>query len=174
MKRLCYLFAMITGLTGCSGVKVEDYADKTPEFDIREYFNGPVEASGVFINRAGKMDSFFHVHMHGKWNGNEGTLEEKFVYDDGKTGERVWKLSMSDDHHFTGTAHDIIGISQGTQFGNAVNMQYVLRQPVGDTTYDLSMDDWLYRIDEHTVINRIVMTKLGIKVGELVLSFKKK
>ena len=175
MKRIyCILAGMLAGLTGCSGARIEDYADKTPVFDIREYFNGHVEASGVFLNRAGKADSYFHVKMLGKWKGDEGTLAEEFVYDDGKKGERVWTLKMIDDHHFTGTAHDIIGISQGEQYGNAVHMRYVLRQPVDDTTYDLSMDDWLYRIDERTVINRITMRKFGFKVGELVLSFTKK
>jgi hypothetical protein len=33
------------------------------------------------------------------------------------------------------------------------------------------MDDWLYRIDETTVINRNAMRKFGLKVGELVIGF---
>ncbi len=175
MKPKSILTGLLMLLTGCaSGAKIDDYAGRTPAIDIRHYLNGDVEAWGVIMNRSGMVTDQFHVTMKGKWNGNEGTLEEKFLYTDGRKDERVWTVHFTDDNHFTAKAHDVIGEAKGAQFGNAVNMNYILRVPVKDSTYDLSMDDWMYLMDEHTLINHTTMHKFGFKVGELFLTFKKK
>jgi hypothetical protein len=169
------LAGLLVFLSGCSNAKIEDYADKKPAIDIRNYFNGEVEAMGVYIDRAGMADPQFHVKMKGTWKGNSGTLEEHFTYSDGRKDEhRTWNVQFTDEHHFTATAHDVVGAAKGAQFGNAVNMRYVLRVPVKGSTYDISMDDWMYMMDEKTVINRVTMRKFGIKVGELFITFRKK
>ncbi len=173
------LGALLTGLmlllTGCSTARVEDYAQNEPIFDIREYLNGDVDAWGTFIDNSGKADPMFHVTMRGSWNGNNGTLEEHFDYSDGRKQDRVWKLTFTDDHHFTGTAADVVGTAAGAQYGNAVQMKYILSVQTRDgSSYDMSMNDWLYRMNETTVINRNEMRKFGYKVGELVITFNKK
>lgn len=175
MKRIGALLAgVLLCLTGCTGIKVQDYASQSPKLDLRQYFNGKVEASGVFFSFSGKADPYFHVEMDGSWQGNDGKIAETFTYSDGRTEQRTWVVKFNDDGTFTGTAHDVIGTAIGAQSGNAMNMKYVLRVPVGDTTYDLSMDDWMYMMDENTVINRVKMKKFGVKVGELVVTFRKK
>jgi hypothetical protein len=169
-----FIASLMFLLGGCSGQTPEDYANATPKLDLREYLNGRLEAWGVLFDYTGKVDRQFYVVMEGSWNGNEGTLKEWFTYSDGRKDERVWTVTYSDDHHFTGTAHDVIGKAEGKQFGNAVNMQYTLRakRDSGDTI-DLSMDDWMYLIDDKTLINRTTMKKFGLKVGELVIAFRK-
>jgi hypothetical protein len=168
------LAGLLVFLTGCSGAKIEDYSGREPAIDIRHYLNGDIEAWGVYMNRSGMVDQQFHAVMKGKWKGNDGTLEEHFTYSDGKKDDRIWSIHFDDDHHFTATAHDVIGQAKGAQFGNAVNLKYVLRVATHDTTYDLTMDDWLYLVDEHTILNRIQMRKFGFKVGELLITFRKK
>lgn len=161
-------------LTGCSSVAVNDYAANTPKLDIRQYLNGKLEAWGVLFDMSGKADLHFYVTMVGSWNGNVGTLKENFVYSDGRKDERIWTITFSDDTNFTATAHDVEGVAVGSQAGNAMNMRYVLNavRSNGDTI-SLSMDDWIYLVDEKTVINRTKMRKFGITVGELMLTFKK-
>jgi len=69
----------------------------------------------------------------------------------------------------------VIGEAKGAQYGNAVNMRYVLAVTTREgKTYNLSMDDWLFRVGEHTIINHGTMTKFGFKVGELVITFRQK
>jgi len=176
MKFKCsILTGLLVFLGGCAGgPKIEDYADRKPAIDIRHYLNGNVEAWGVLLDRSGVVTEQFHVVMKGTWKGNDGTLEEKFTFSSGKKDERVWTVHFTDDHHFTASAHDVIGTATGKQYGNAVNMNYILRVPVDGTTYDLSMDDWMYLMTDDTLINRTEMRKFGFKVGELVLTFKKK
>ncbi len=160
-------------LSGCSGSKIEEYAGREPHMDVREYFNGHVEAQGVFLNRSGVVEEQFKVDMHGEFSDKGGTLTEKFKYNDGKESGRVWTITFTDDKHFTGTAHDVVGEAMGAQEGNATNMKYVLTVPYKSSTIDLSMDDWIYRLDDKTAINRVQMKKFGIKVGELLITFHK-
>jgi hypothetical protein len=160
-------------LSGCSGTKVDEYLGREPFIDVREYFEGEVKASGVFIGRSGMVEEQFNVVMNGDFNEQGGTLNEVFTYTDGKEQKRTWTIAFTDENHFTGKAFDVIGEAQGGQFGNAINMQYVLRVPYKDSTVDVSMDDWIYRLDEKTAINRVEMRKFGIRVGELVITFRK-
>lgn len=175
MKTLCTFLSSITFLlSGCSGYHTTDYAQVKPTLDIREYLNGPLTAKGILFDYTGKADLMFHVRMQAHWNGNKGTLEEHFTYSDGRTDERTWVIEFSDDHTFTATAGDVIGTAQGSQYGNSMNMRYVLdaKRASGDRIR-LSMDDWMYLLDEHTLINRTKMRKFGLTVGELVITFEK-
>lgn len=176
MRKLCALFSAAAFLlTGCSGLTTKDYAANKPTLDLRQYLNGELEAWGVLYDLSGKVDLQFTVTMTGTWKGNTGTLEEHFVYSDGRNDTRVWTIAFRDDHNFTATAADVIGKAVGTQDGNAVNMKYTLnaKRASGETIV-LSMDDWMYLIDEKSLINRTKMKKFGLTVGELVIGFRKK
>ncbi len=168
-----FLAGLFCVLTGCSGITTADYRNETPRFDIRQYLNGRVEGWGVFEDIKGKVTNRFYVLMETKWQGNVGTLKEYFTFHDGKKQERVWTITMLDDNNFEATAEDVIGKAKGQQNGNAVNMKYILQVPVDGKTYNMDMDDWMYMLNDEIVVNRTSMKKLGVKVGELSLFFKK-
>jgi len=160
-------------LGGCAGPRVADYAAETPKLDIRSYFNGPITAHGIVTNRSGQVVRRFLVQMNCSWQGDEGTLEELFHYSDGKTQTRVWRMHHLADGSFSATAGDVIGSARGEQAGNAYNMQYTLALEVDGRTWELQFDDWMYQLDEHTIINRAVMSKFGVRLGEVIVSFAK-
>lgn len=163
----------ILSLFGCSSVDPKIYAKNSPKMDIRNYLNGKLEAQGILQNRAGEVTRTFTVKMIGTWKGNEGKLEEDFIFSDGKTDRRIWKINLSDDNNFTAKAHDTVGIAKGEQYGNAVKMDYILKVDVDGTDYDIRLIDWIYLVDEKTAINVSQMTKFGFRVGTLSISFKK-
>jgi len=66
-------------LAGCAGPQVTDYAAQTPKLDLRQYFNGTVDAWGMFTDRSGAVVKRFKVVMDCQWNGNEGVLDEAFT-----------------------------------------------------------------------------------------------
>ncbi|MES2984142.1 MAG: DUF3833 domain-containing protein [Pseudomonadota bacterium] len=175
MKRICTVFAgLLYVLTGCSSLTTEDYADQKPVMDIRQFLNGKLEAWGVLIDYSGKADMHFHATMNASWSGNVGTFHEDFVYSTGRKESRTWTITMTDDHHFTATAGDIEGTAIGTQHGNAAHLRYRLNaKRDSGGTIQLSMDDWLYLVDEKTVMNRTKMRKFGLTVGELMITIKK-
>jgi len=170
---LAYALAVVAGLSGCASQSLDDYANETPVLDLRDYLNGPLEASGIFFDRAGHASLRFVVDMTGEWDGNTGTLAERFRYSDGTTDERVWTIVFSDDARFTATAHDVVGEAVGGQKGNAAMMRYKLRIPRDGSEVVVSMEDWLYLQEDGTLINRTEMRKFGFKVGELVVVFRK-
>jgi hypothetical protein len=173
MFRTLAALALIAGLAGCGSQALQDYTEETPRLDLREYLDGPLTASGIFFDRAGRADLRFVVDIEGSWDGNTGTLDERFEYSDGRTDERVWTIRFEDDAHFTATAPDVVGEAMGAQSGNAATMTYRLRIPRDGDEIVVSMEDWFYLQQDGTLINRAKMRKFGLTVGELVIAFRK-
>lgn len=44
-------------LSGCASQRIEGYANETPTLDLRSYFNGTLDAYGVFTDRSGQKSS---------------------------------------------------------------------------------------------------------------------
>ena len=61
----------------------------------------------------------------------------------------------------------------GSEFG-AFRWGYTLRQPVGDKVYEVQFDDWMYLMNDRVMLNKAVMSKFGIRLGEVTLSFVKR
>lgn len=156
---------------GCASPTVADYAAEKPALDIRQYLNGPLVAHGMFSDRSGKVVRRFVVQLTGSWQGNQGTLDERFTYSDGKTERRVWHITDDGNGRWTGRADDVLGVAEGRSAGNALNWRYTLKLPVDGSVYEVQFDDWMYLIDDRVMLNRAEMSKFGIKVGEVTLSF---
>ncbi len=162
-------------LAGCGAtMQPSDYAAEQPKLDLKSYFNGTVDAWGVFQDRGGKVVKRFTVVMDCHWEGDTGTLDEHFTYSDGTTQRRVWTLKKTGDGRYTGTASDVIGEAAGSTGGNAFNWRYTLALPVDGKVYNVNFDDWMYLMDEKVMLNRAVMSKFGIRLGEVTLSFRKR
>lgn len=173
MNRLLVALAFALGLAGCATVDVTDYRAERPPLDIAQYFNGTIDGWGMFQDRSGKVIKRFHVRVDATWSGNTGTLDEHFTYADGSTENRVWKV-VKDGDRYTGTAGDVVGTAQGMAAGNVLRWNYVLAVPVDGRTWEMDMDDWMFLMDERTMLNRTTMSKFGVKVGEVTLSFRKR
>ena len=160
-------------LGACASPQPADYAAEKPLLDLKTYFNGELLAHGIFTDRSGKVARRFVVRMTGTWQGNQGVLDERFTYSDGKTERRVWRLTDLGNGRYEGRADDVVGVAQGIAAGNALNWSYTLRLPVDDKVYEVQFDDWMYLVDEKVMLNKAVMSKFGIRLGEVTLSFTK-
>jgi len=167
------LFSFLAMLTGCSAPSIQNYADQTPSVDVRDFFEGEITAWGVVQNRSGEVINRFRADMHGSWDGDSGVLDEEFFYSNGDTQTRQWQFVKQGENYYTGTASDVIGEATIDQAGNAINLNYTLRVPVGDRTYDLNFDDWMWLVEDETIINRATMKKFGFRVGELIVVIQK-
>jgi hypothetical protein len=161
-------------LAGCAGPQPSDYATQKPVLDLKTYFNGELVAHGIFTDRSGKVARRFTVEMTGTWNGNQGTLDERFTYSDGKTERRVWRLTDEGGGRYSGRADDVVGVATGVAAGNALNWRYTLALPVDGTVYNVQFDDWMYLMDDRVMLNKAAMSKFGIFLGEVTLSFTKR
>lgn len=172
-KRWLAALASVAVLAGCAGPKVTDYAQEQPRLALDQYFNGRVVAHGIFQKRNGEVARRFTVDIDGKWEGDQGVLDEHFTYSDGSKERRVWHLTKHADGRVTGRAGDVVGEAEGRVSGNAFEWKYTLRLPVDGRTYDVRFDDWMFLLDEKVMLNRATMRKFGVRLGEVVLSFHK-
>ena len=174
MKKMMMALAGLLGLAGCASEEPLDYAAEKPELDLTRYFDGTLDAHGMFQDRSGKVVKRFHVEIAASWKGETGTLDERFTYSDGSTQRRVWTLTRVDAHHYTGRADDVVGEARGEARGNALRWTYVLALPVDGKVYNVDFDDWMFLMDDRTMLNRSVMSKFGVRLGEVTLSFRKR
>jgi hypothetical protein len=166
--------ATAASLGGCASPTIDDYAGQKPRLDLRTYFNGMVDAWGIFTDRNGKVVKRFTVEMKCQWQNDQGILDEDFVYSDGTKEKRIWKLTHLGDGRYTGQADDVIGVAQGQTRGNAFNWRYTLALPVNDQVWQVQFDDWMYVMNEQVMLNKASMSKFGIFLGEVTLSFTKR
>ena len=150
-----------------------DYASETPRLDLRRYFNGPLTAHGLFTDRAGRVVRRFTVNMTGTWSGDQGVLDEDFTYSDGKQERRVWRLTDLGNGRYSGRADDVVGEAIGQAAGNALNWRYTLALPVDGRVWEVQFDDWMFLMDDRVMLNKAVMSKFGIRLGEVTLAFTK-
>ena len=62
MKRRILLGTAAAGLlNACAGPQLADFAGAAPAFDLRRYFDGTVDAWGLFTDRGGKVVKRFTV-----------------------------------------------------------------------------------------------------------------
>ncbi len=161
-------------LAGCATVAPQDYARDKPVLDLREYFTGRVDAWGVVQDRSGRILKRMVVEIDGAWKGDTGTLDERFTYADGTKETRVWTI-RKDGNRYTGTAADVVGEARGEAAGNALRWNYVLdARREGGGTIHLDMDDWMWLVDERTLVNRTTFSKFGIRFGEVTIFFRKR
>lgn len=178
MQRRLLLTASVaagaSALAGCAGPQINDYAGQKPDLDLRRYFNGVLDAYGVFTDRSGKVVRRFTVLMNCTWNGDQGVLDEDFIYSDGEKQKRIWRLRHLGNGEYVGTADDVKGEARGRTVGNAFRWGYTLMLPVDGKTWEVQFDDWMYLMDERVMLNKAEMSKFGVRLGEVTLSFVKR
>ncbi|AWA39733.1 DUF3833 domain-containing protein [Pseudomonas fluorescens] len=173
MTRLVLLLTLILSIASCTSVDVSRYADQQPALDLQRFFSQPVKAWGMFQKRGGEVTKRFEVNIISRREGNNLILDERFLYSDGTRQHRVWTLTPEGQGRWSGRAGDVVGVAQGQVAGNTLHWRYRLNVPVDDSTYEMSMDDWMYLMDEDTLINRTSMSKFGVEVGQVTLFFRR-
>lgn len=156
-------------LSSCANVTVQQYANERPSLDLVAFFSKPVQAWGMFQKRSGEVAKRFHVDIQSHRDGERLILDERFVYSDGTRQERIWTLQPDGP----GRAGDVVGEARGEVAGNALRWRYRLDLPVDGKHWLMDMDDWMYQMDDDTLINRTTMSKLGVEVGQVTLFFRR-
>jgi len=172
VKKICAASLVLAIVSGCAQNPAE-YEEMGPALVVEDFFSGPVTAYGLVQDSKGQQLRRFTVDIVGTWEGDKGTLHESFVYDDGEEQVRIWELTNLGDGKYQGVAGDVVGVADGQAIGNALQWDYVLSIPYKDGTIDVSVDDWMYLIDENNMINRSTLKKLGVTVAEVTLYFVK-
>ena len=90
------LYALHRRYASFEAQQVQDYA-AGPQFDMRERFNGPIECEGIIYGPTGRVTSRFVANFDARWEGNVGTVTERFHYDSGNVQDRQWIFTLGND-----------------------------------------------------------------------------
>lgn len=167
-------FALSALLLFSCSTDIEQYKDTTPEFTIEQFFNGEIIGYGVVTDFNDNITRRFKVDITATWQGNKGTLDEDFVYNDGETQFRRWHIEKLNSQQYQGKADDIIGTATGIRSGAVINWEYTMLLKVDDQEYEVAFDDTMVLIDENHMINTAKINKFGINVANVTLFFEKK
>ncbi len=156
MRGLAFAGLLLAAVTvsGCDSMKIEDFEGREPRLVLEDYFSGQTRAWGIFEDRFGNLKRQFTVDIEGTWDGETLTLVEDFVYADGETDQRIWTLTKTGENRYEGTAADVTGVARGQTAGNAFTWSYDIDLKVGDSTWNVHFEDWMFLQDERTLVNR--------------------
>ena len=161
-----------TRLFGFSGQKPADYAGEDRDFDIRDHLNGPIDCEGVIFGPTGRVSSRFVAEFNASWDGDTGVMAEHFSYDSGLEQDREWRLTLLENGRIHAEADDLVGHGSGQQTGSGVVLRYSIRLSESAGGHVLDTVDWMYLMDNGTIMNRSQFRKYGIKVAELVATMR--
>jgi Protein of unknown function (DUF3833) len=165
------LLALLSRAKGFHTQKPADFAAQTPTFDLKRHLNGPILCEGVIYGPLGRVTSRFVADMYGSWDGDTGTLKETFRYDSGTVQDRCWTLHLT-GNTIRAEAPDVPQSGTGTVQGSAVQMRYPIRLTPEAGGHVLQVTDWMYLMENGTIINRSQFTKFGFTVAELVATMR--
>ncbi|WP_028108722.1 DUF3833 domain-containing protein [Ferrimonas futtsuensis] len=167
------LFALLlTLLVGCSA----DYSAikaQQPTLELERFFDGKVKAQGMVTSFTGEVVRRFTVVLEGRWQEGEGVLDEYFLYEDGETQFRQWRIRRTGPDSYSGEADDIIGTASGERHGPLLRWQYQMVLVTDDDEWQVSFDDLMVLVDDRHLLNRAKINKFGITVAEVFISFQK-
>lgn len=176
MSKIAATVVALTALAiaGCQPMRIEEFEGRTPRLDLFEYFDGRSKATGIFEDRFGRLRREFTVDIVGRREGGDAfVLEEDFVYSDGETERRVWRLVRKAPGVYEGYADGVIGVAQGRSAGNAFHFRYDFALKVGEQRWNVHFDDWMFLQPDGVVLNRARVTKWGFALGDATISFRR-
>jgi hypothetical protein len=65
-------------------------------------------------------------------------------------------------------------VAHGSPAGNALPGRSGLALPDHGRVWNVDVDDWMYLMDDKVMLNRSAVSKFGIHVGDITLSFQKR
>jgi len=152
-------------------MNLEQFENREPQLVLEEYFDGKLYAWGIFEDRFGNLRREFQVEIEGKWDGTQLVLDERFLYSDGERDQRIWTITPTGNGMYEGRADDIVGVATGEVRGNALNWRYRMDLKVGDGSWRVGFNDWMYLQPGKMMINRATVSKWGFELGQVTLFF---
>ncbi len=165
-------FAALTVLTSACATRPSVPAERVmgEPFALERDLAGQTVGRGVFRTITGQNRAFT-AYLNGVWDGETLTLEEDFVFEDGETDRKTWRLTRLPNGEWTGTREDVVGEARGFQDGDAFRLEYLIDQPTDDGgTIRLRFRDVLVRAAEGDIINRATVGYRGFRVGSVDLT----
>ncbi len=159
-------------LAGCTEKPATVTTGAGAAFDPMAFFDGQTRSWGVIENRSGAPTEHVITESTGIRDGSDRLhLVQHLSFQDGTTQQRDWVMWRSGPNQFNATANDMIGIARGTTDGRMFHWQWVLARSPGNPLMNVTMQQWMYRMDDGSVTIRTTVSKFGFIVAEVTEQF---
>ena len=147
-------------------------ASPAPEqFVPEEFFVGDLQASGMFIDRFGNVQRRFSAKVFCEPANDGFVLNEHFTFDNGTTETRIWQIERTADNHYIGKTDDVKDKAQGTLTNIGLLWRYDFYLELFGRRVLVNFNDKMIMQSADVVLNHAKITKFGLKLGELFISF---
>jgi hypothetical protein len=171
MKRFLFLCAVLT-IAGCSSpLRPEAFAKTAPAFDPVTFWTGRTASWGVIENRDGAPTAIITTTTESTPEDEDGLHMVQHVVTNGKDSVRDWHMRRLGGGHFEATANDVAGIARGSTSGRTLHWTWILETRPGNDLFNIRMEQWMYLADNGTLMNRTIVTKLGVRLAEISEQF---
>ena len=143
-----------------------------PRFEPEVYFAQRLEAYGVFVDRFGTIRRQFNVAVKGTRTSDGFILDEDFLYDDGETETRRWVVTALGEGRYRGECAEVIGHAFGKCSDNMLSWRYGFRLDMYGRKVAVRFDDVMVLQAGGVMVNRATVSKAGIRLGEVLLTFR--
>ena len=143
-----------------------------PPFLPERYFARRLEAYGVFVDRFGTIRRQFEVAVSGRQTESGFVLDESFRYDDGESEERRWDVTVLGNGRYEGRCADVVGVARGVCTANMLSWRYSFRLAMYGRKVTVRFDDVMVLQAGDILVNRATVSKAGVRLGEVLLSFR--
>ena len=137
-------------------------------------FKGRSYAKGVFANRLTGTSRGLTVVLDGKVQGDRLTLREAFTYSDGERDVKTWVFRKTGPGSYAGTREDVVGEAVIRTEANGVRLSYDVDLPTGSGPVRVHFEDVIERNGAGVIVNRAIVSKLGVPIGDVDLVFGRK
>jgi hypothetical protein len=163
-------------LAGCTSMKIDDFANRTPPLELERFFAGRSEGWGVMQSRSGTLLQQFRIEAEGSFDEATQTLrlEETYRFDDGHVDVLDWTIRRLGPGRYEGSEPRLTGPAQGEQAGNAFHWTYRRDVPQKEGgPRRLAFDDWFWLQPGPVLISRASVSRFGVELGTLSVFYRK-
>ena len=168
-RHLALAAALLLPLAACATVPSIPTTSATRTLVLEKFFAGRTYAEGSFVNALTGAERKVKVVLIGSWNGKVLRLFEDFTYADGERAQKTWVLTKTGPGTYSGTREDVIGTAAGVQDGPLVRLSYDANLMSGGSQIQVRFEDVLELQADGSVLNKAVVSKLGVKIGDVTL-----
>lgn len=163
---LCVAFSLIAGCDRTPRARVA--FGSLPAFDPIAFFDGHTRSLGVIESRSGAPTERIVTDSRADKEGTDRLrMVQHLTFQDGTTQERDWTLWRSGPNRFDATANDMVGTANGESDGGIFRWQWVLARSPGNALMNVTMRQWMYRMEDGSVMIRTTVSKFGFIVAEV-------
>lgn len=164
---------LTAALLGCSApMPVSSFTGTAPAFDPVRFFAGHVRSWGVMENRSGEPTSIVLTDCVGQADGADGLrMTQTLTLGQDAPVTREWRMRRVSPGRYEATANDMVGTATGEASGRAFHWQWTLALSPGNALKNVTMEQWWYLLDDGSMLNRTVVSKLGFIAAEVTEHF---